>query len=114
MGAVTHICTQTDLQALDYALKLNGLAPEGIVSAVASSRSHHLGPPVPQHRVSCKKRNGNKEDGEGDSSICMGNFQIAVLLLTRQPLWRLTHTYCTHAHIQYRFRVWNRVKKTFV
>lgn len=41
---------------MDDALKLNGLPPEGMVSAVASSRSHHVGPPVPQHGVGWKER----------------------------------------------------------
>lgn len=56
-GRNTHIRRHS--QALDDALKLNGLAPEGMVSAMASSRSHHVGPPVPQYRVGWRKRGGN-------------------------------------------------------
>lgn len=49
-GAINmHICTHRNSQALDNALKLYSLAPEGVVSAVASSRSHHLGPLVPYY-----------------------------------------------------------------
>lgn len=47
-GAINmHICTHRHSQALDNALKLHSLAPEDVVSAVASSRSHHLRPLVP-------------------------------------------------------------------
>lgn len=62
-------------QALDDALKLEGLAPEGVISAVASSRSHHLRPPVPQHRVGCKEK-----DGCELLYICTYVFQPARLL----------------------------------
>lgn len=58
-GSNTHICTHRHSQALDNALKLNGLAPERMVSAVASSRSHHVGPPVPQYGVGWRNRGGN-------------------------------------------------------
>ncbi len=87
MGIVkhTHTFAHTHSQALGDALKLNSLAPEGVVSAVASSRSHHLGPPVPQYRVGWRKRGGNTKTAERDSYICMANFQI-VVLLTQQPL----------------------------
>lgn len=54
-----NIYTRRYLQALDDALKLYGLAPEGMVSAAASSRSHHVGPPVPQYGVGWRKRSGN-------------------------------------------------------
>lgn len=50
-GRNTHTCTHKHPQALDDALQLHGLAPEGVVSTVASSRPHHVGPPFPQHRV---------------------------------------------------------------
>lgn len=68
-GTHTHICARRHSQALDDALKLNGLALESMVSAVASSGSHHDGPPVPQHRVGWKERRKHKEDK--DSYICM-------------------------------------------
>lgn len=48
------------LQALDDALELEGLASEGMVSAVASSGSHHLRPPVPRHKICCKEKDGRK------------------------------------------------------
>lgn len=43
-------------QALDDALQLDGLAPEGVVSAVAPGRPHHLGPLVPHHRVGWRRK----------------------------------------------------------
>lgn len=71
---------------MDDALKLEGLAPEGVVSAVASSRPHHLRPPVPQDRVSCKEK-----DGHELLYICMVVFQPARLL--RQLLfWGFSQT----------------------
>lgn len=56
MGSAAH----RHSQAFDDALKLEGLAPEGVVSAVASSRSHHLRPPVPWHKIGCKEKDGCK------------------------------------------------------
>lgn len=47
-------------QALDDALQLDGLAPEGVVSAVAPGRPHHLGPLVPHDRVGWEKEKGKK------------------------------------------------------
>lgn len=56
MGGVTHVaCAHRHSQALDDALKVNGLAPEGVVRALAPSRSHHVGPLVPRDGVGWKK-----------------------------------------------------------
>lgn len=74
MGSAAH----RHSQALDDALELEALAPEGVVSAVASSRSHHLRPPVPQHRVGCKEKDGHKL-----LYICTYVFQL---------LWRFSQT----------------------
>lgn len=56
IDGATHLFTRRHSQALDDALKLNGLAPEGMVRAVTSSRSHHVGPPVPQYGVGWRQR----------------------------------------------------------
>lgn len=63
-GSATQPHTQRHSQALDYALQLESLAPESVVSAVASSGSHHLGPPVPHHRVGWRKRRTHRDEGE--------------------------------------------------
>lgn len=71
-------------QALDDALQLDGLAPEGVVSAVAPGRPHHLGPLVPHDRVGWEKEKerNNKQGGVGekDSHIC----KESCVLLTRR------------------------------
>lgn len=61
MCAETHTYMASNSQALDDALKLNGLALEGMVSAVASNGSHHVGPPVPRYGVGWRKRGGNRK-----------------------------------------------------
>lgn len=78
MGYAAH----RHLQALDDALELEGLAPEGVVSAVASGGSHHLRPPVPRHKICCKEK-----DGKEDLSACTCVFLADGPL----PLWRLSH-----------------------
>lgn len=82
MGSAAH----RHSQALDDALKLEGLTPEGVVSAVASSRFHHLRPPVPQHRVGCKDK-----DGHELLDLCTYVSQPA-RLLSQQLLWRFSQT----------------------
>lgn len=77
-------------QALDDALKLEGLAPEGVVSAVASSRPHHLRPPVPQDRVSCKEK-----DGHELLYICMVVFQPAETTAILGILTNAEGTHCS-------------------
>lgn len=65
-------------QALDDALQLDGLAPEGVVSAVAPGRPHHLGPLVPHDRVGWEKEKEKNDKqggvGEKDSHKCKESF----------------------------------------
>lgn len=91
----TYICTHRHSQALDDALKLQGLAPEGVVSGMNSSRSHHLGPLVSYYWVGCRKRSGNTKKGRKDSSICMGLSDCCLA----DTAATLIHTY-THKQIQ--------------
>lgn len=51
-GRFAHTHIHTHSQALDDALKFEGLPSESMVHALGPSRSHHKGPPVPWHRVS--------------------------------------------------------------
>lgn len=51
-----YIHTYRHSQALDNALKLYSLAPESMVSTVASSRFHHLGPLVPHYCIGWRER----------------------------------------------------------
>lgn len=82
----THsVCTHRHSQALDDALKFHSLAPEGVVSAVASSRSHHLGPLAPYYRVGWRKKGGNtKAERKIHTYVWKMPIHIAVLL-TQQP-----------------------------
>ena len=45
----SYMCTHRHSQALDDTLKLQGLTPEGVISAVDPDRSHHLGTLVPNY-----------------------------------------------------------------
>lgn len=91
-GRNTHIRRHRHSQALDDALKLHSLAPEGVVIAVASSRSHHLGPPVPQYWIGWRKRGRNtKKDGK---------IHTYVWVIFRLPCcWHSSHFRDSDTHI---------------